>query len=130
MSSLCDYSDTYILNGGTITIDGAGADDHAKREDGRKKGVIFKNCASFTDCISEINNTETDNAKDKDVVMPIYNLIEYSDKYSKASGSLFQYYRDEPNDNAANPKSFRPKMKIRGNTPDADNKKTLKQQFH
>ena len=126
MSSLCDYSDTYILKGGTITIDGAGPDDHAKWEEGRKKGVIFKNCASFTDCISKINNTEIDNAKDTDVVMPIYNLIEYSDKYSKASGSLFQYYRDEPNDNAANPKSFRPKMKIRGNTPDADNKKTLK----
>ena len=126
MSSLYDYSDTYILKGGTITTDGVGADDHAKWEDERKKGVIFKNCASFTDCISEINNTEIDNAKDIDVVMPIYNLIEYSDKYSKASGSLFQYYRDEPNDNTANPESFKPKMKIRGNTPNADNKKTLK----
>ena len=49
------------------------------------KGVIFKNCAPFTDCISKINNTQTDNAIDLNVVMPIYNLIEYSDNYSKSS---------------------------------------------
>ena len=60
------------------------------------KEVLFKNCAPFADCISEINNTQIDNAKDIDVVMPIYNLIEYSDNYSKTSGSLSQYYRDEP----------------------------------
>ena len=78
-SSLCDYSDTYILVSGTITITGAGADDAAKRLDERNKGVIFKNCAPFTDCISEINNTQTDNAKYIDVVMYVYNLTEYSD---------------------------------------------------
>ena len=82
-SSLCDYSDAYILVSGTITITGAGADDAAKRLDERNKGVIFKNCAPFTDCISEINNTQIDNAKYIDVVMPMYNLIEYSDNYSK-----------------------------------------------
>ena len=70
-SSLCDYSDTYILVSGTITITGAGADDAAKRLDERNKGVIFKNCAPFTDCISEINNTQIDNAKYIDVVMPM-----------------------------------------------------------
>ena len=57
--------------------------------------VVFKNCAPFTNCMSEINNTQTDNAKDIDVVMPMYNLIEYSDNYSKTSGSLWQYYRDK-----------------------------------
>ena len=50
----------------------------------------------FPDCISEINNTEIDHRKDIDVVMPMYSLIEYSENYSKTSGSLWQYYRDEP----------------------------------
>ena len=61
-SSLCDYSDAYILVSETIAVTRAGADD-AKRLDKRNKGVIFKNCAPFTDCISEINNTQIDNAK-------------------------------------------------------------------
>ena len=87
-SRLCDYSDAYILVSGTITITGAGADDAAKRLDERNKGVIFKNCAPFTDCISEINNTQIDNVKYIDVVMPMYNLVKYSDNYSKTSGSL------------------------------------------
>ena len=52
------------------------------------KTVIFKNCAPFTDCISKINNAQVDNAKDIDIVMLMYNLIEYSDNYSKTSGSL------------------------------------------
>ena len=80
--SLCDYSDAYILLSGTITITDAGADDAAKRADQREKEIVFKNCTPFTDCISEINNTQIDNAKDLDVVMPMYNLIEYSDNYS------------------------------------------------
>ena len=75
-------NNTYILVSGTITITGVGADDAAKRLDKRDKGVIFKNFAPFTDCISEINNIQTDNAKHVDVVMPMYNLIEYSE-YSK-----------------------------------------------
>ena len=58
----------------------------------RKK--IFKNCAPFTKCISKINNTQIDNAKDIDIVMPMYNLIEYSDNYSKTSGSLQQYCKE------------------------------------
>ena len=90
-SSLCEYSDAYILVSGTITIT-------AFSEGGRNNGmqVAFKNCAPFTNCISEINNTLIDNAKDIDVVIPMYNLIEYSDNYSKTSGDLWQYYRDEP----------------------------------
>ena len=100
-SSLCDYSDAYILVKGTIKIEGAGADAAARQADERDKGVIFKNCAPFTNCISEINNTQVDNAKDIDIVMPMYNLIEYSDNYAKTSGSLWQYYSDEPNNNLA-----------------------------
>ena len=88
-SSLCDYSDAYILLSGNITITGAGNDDIARQLDERNKGVIFKNCAPFTDCISEINNTQIDNAKYIDVAMPMYNLIEYSDNYSKTLESLW-----------------------------------------
>ena len=87
-SSLCDYSDAYILVKGTITIAGAGADAAAREADERDKVVIFKNCAPFTNCISAINNTQIDNAKDIDIVMPMYNLIEYSDNYAKTTGSL------------------------------------------
>ena len=89
-SSLCDYSDAFILVSGTLTIIGAGADDAAKRIDERNEGVKFKNSAPFTDWISEINNTQTDNAKDIDVVMPMNNLIEYNVNYSK-TGSFWQY---------------------------------------
>ena len=60
------------------------------------KNVIFKNCTSFTDYITEINNTQIDDAKKIDVGMPMYNLTEYSDAYSKTAGSLWQYHRDQP----------------------------------
>ena len=70
---------------GTITITGERHKDAAKQADESNKGVIFKNNAPFTDCITEINNTQIDHSKDIDVVMPIYNLIEYSDNYSKTS---------------------------------------------
>ena len=89
-SNLCDYAVAYILVKGTITITSEGDNDAAKRLDERNKGVIFKNCAPFTKCISRINNTDIDNAQDIDIVMPMYNLIEYSDNYSKTSGSLWQ----------------------------------------
>ena len=84
-----------------ITITGAGNYVAARQADERDKGVAFKNCAPCTDCITKINNTEVDNCQDIDIVMPMYNLIEYSDNYAKTSGSLGQYYRDEPNDNLA-----------------------------
>ena len=80
-SSLCDYRDVYILVSGTITVIGAGTDDAAKWLDERNKRVIFKSCTAFTDCIKEINNTQTDNLKYIDVVMPMYNLIEYGYNY-------------------------------------------------
>ena len=72
-SSLCDYSEAYILVSRTIKISGARNNDAARRLYERNKQVIFKNCAPFTDCISEINNTQIDNAKYIDVVMPVYN---------------------------------------------------------
>ena len=124
-SSLCDYSDAYILVKGKITITGAGDDAAARQTDERDKGVAFKNCAPFTNCISEINNTDLDNAKDLDIVMPMYNLVEYSDDYSKTSGSLWQYYRDEPKDNVADSQSFKSKTTITGKTPDDGNEKDV-----
>ena len=114
MSSFCDYNDAYMLVSGTITITGAGNNDAAKRLDERNKGVIFTNCGSLTDCINEINNTQVDNAKYIDVVMPMYNLIGYSHDYSKTSESLCQYYGDDPNDNKTESKSFKYNIKITG----------------
>ena len=124
-SSLCDYSDAYILVKGTITIQGAGYDAATRQADERDKGVIFKNFAPFTNCISKINNTQVDNAKGIGIVMPMYNLIEYSDNYTKTSESLWQYYRDEPSNNLANSESFKFKVKITGKTPAADNEKDV-----
>ena len=125
-SSLCDYSDAYIFVKGKIIINGRGADAAARQADERDKDVAFKNCAPFTNCISEINNTQVDNAKDNDVVMSMNNLIEYGDNYAKTSGSLWQYYRDEPDDNLADSESFKSKIKITGKTPDDDNEKDVK----
>ena len=92
-------------------IHGAGADGAAKRLDEKNKGVIFKNCAPFTDSITKINITQIDNAKDLDVVMLMYSLIDYSNNYLKISRSLWQYYRDNPNDNITESKSFKFKIK-------------------
>ena len=124
-SNLCDYADTYKLVKGTITITGKRDDAAARKADERGKGVKFKSCAPFTKCISRINNTDIDTAQDIDIVMPMYNLIEYSDNYSKTSGSLWQYYKDDPNDNLANSKSFKSKVKITGKTPDDGNTKDI-----
>ena len=93
-SSLCDYSDAYILVKGNISVNntaGAGA-----AANNTNKKVIFKNCAPFINCISKINNAQTDYAEHIDIVMPMYNLIEYSDNYSKTCGSLWQYCKDIP----------------------------------
>ena len=92
-SCLCDYREVYIPVKRTITaaITGTVVDPN-----NRGKKVIFKSSASFPDCIGKINNTHVHHAKDTDVVMPMYSLIEYSDFYSKTSGSLWHYYRDEP----------------------------------
>ena len=88
-SSLCDYSDPCILVKRPITVPNTAVNNANKK-------VIFKNCAPLISCITEINNTQVDCAQDIDIVMPMCNLIEYSNAYSKTSGSLWQYYRDEP----------------------------------
>ena len=67
-SSLCDYGDAYILVKGTITVNNTAAADADANKTNKK--LIFKNCAPFTNCICEINNTQVDNAKDLDIVMP------------------------------------------------------------
>ena len=124
-SNLCDYADLYIIVKGTITITGAGDNAAERQADERDKGVTFENCAPFTKCISGINNTDIDNTYDIDIVMPMYNLIEYSDNYSKTSGSLWQYYKDDPNDNLTDSKSFKSKVKITGKTPNNGNTKDV-----
>ena len=123
-SSLCDYSDAYILVKRTISVNNTAADGAAANNTNEK--LIFINCAPFTNCISEINNTQIDNAKDIDIVMPMYNLIEYSDNYAKTSGSLQQYCKDIPARDANNiteeftggntTDSFNFKVKITGQT--------------
>ena len=122
-SNLGDYSDAYVLVSGTIAIIGGGDNDITKRADEKNKGVIFKKFSSFTGCKSNIKNTQIDNAKDIDVVMQMYNLIEYSDNYSKTSGILWHYYRNDPNSNIVNSESFKSKIKAIRNTPFKDNKK-------
>ena len=97
-SCLCDYSGAYILVKATISVNNTAAEGAAANNTNKK--VIFKNSAPFTNCISEINNTQIDNAKDIDIVMPMYNLIEYSDNYAKTTGSLWQYCKDIPARNA------------------------------
>ena len=92
-SYLCDYSDAYIHVKGTITVPNTGT---AAAPNNRNTKVIFTNCAPFTNCISEINDTYLDDAHDIDVVMPTYSLIEYSNSYSKMSETLSQYDGDEP----------------------------------
>ena len=121
-SNSFDYADAYILVKGTITITGIGNDAATRRADKRDKGVTFKNCAPFTKCRSWINNTDIDNV---DIVMPMYNLIEYSNNYLKISGSLWQYYKDEPNDNIADSESFKSKVEITGKTPNDGNTKDV-----
>ena len=93
-SNLCDYSDAYIHVKGTIEVTNKAADEVAPNN--RDKKLTLKNCAPFISCISRINDTQVDDAHDIDVVMPMYKLIEYSDNYSKISGSLWQSERDEP----------------------------------
>ena len=129
-SDLCDYSDAYIVVKGTIIIEG---DNNAKK---RNKKLTFKNNAPFQSCISKINNTFIDSAEHVDIVMPMYNPLKYSDNYSMTSEGLWNYYRDEVNDDAnennaarikinnnktATSKSFEYKTELIGRTPNNNN---------
>ena len=125
-SSLFDYGDACILVKGNITVNNTAANGAAANNTDKK--VIFKNCASFTNFISKINNTQIDNAEYIDIVIPMCNLIEYSDNYSKKSGSLWQYCKDIPavNDNGVFNKanatdSFNFKTKITGQAAAGNN---------
>ena len=84
--NLCNYADAYIIVDGTIRAEGA---VNATR-------LALKNCAPFTKCNLEINDEHVDTAQNLDIVMPMYNLIEYSDNYQDSSATLYQYKRDEP----------------------------------
>ena len=89
-SDLCDYSDAYILVKAKITVTNPNNNAYDKK-------LALKNNAPFISCISKINGELIKNAEDLDIVMPMYNLLEYSKNYRKTTGSLFNYYRDEPN---------------------------------
>ena len=110
-SNLCDYNDAYILVKGDVTVTAVPAIQ-----------VSFKNCAPFTKCITKIDGTTIDDAEDLDLVMPMYNLIEYSSNYSETTGSLWFYSKDETTNfnadiaNHNNFKSFEYKAKLLGNT--------------
>ena len=118
-SDLCDFSDAYIVVKGNITVvkkiftvdgfealnntaDNATATNNANNNAFGDKKLVFKNNAPFINCILKINGVKIDNAEDLDVVMPMYNLLEYSKNYRKTTGSLWNYYRDEPNSSTDN----------------------------
>ena len=110
--NLCDYAKAYILVDGTIRA--AAAHPNTR--------LALKNCAPFTKCNLEINDEHVDTAEELDIVMPMYNLIEYSDNYQDSSATLYQYKRDEtPEDDtvadltADNSSSFEYKIKLLGN---------------
>ena len=114
-SGLCDYSDAYVWVKGTIAITNPNNSVNFDRR------LTLKNNAPFISCISKINGELVENAEDLDIVIPMYNFLEYSKNYEKTSGSLFDYYRDEPkvgnyavNISIRNSKSFDYKAKIVG----------------
>ena len=123
-SSLCDYSDAYILVKGTITVTGNNPRDRQNRP------LILKNNAPFASCITRINGELIEDADDLDIVMPMYNLLEYSKNYRKTIVSLYNYYKDglsDDNDNdnfgnikVVNSEAFKYKNKIIGNTYNVD----------
>ena len=113
---MCDYAEVYILVDGTIRATNA---LNATR-------LALKNCAPFTKCNLEINDKHVDKAENLDIVMPMYNLIEYSDNYQDSSATLYQYKRDEPPEadpvadlTADNSDSLKYKIKFLGNVTEA-----------
>ena len=126
-STLCDYSDAYILVKGTITITTPGVNNNANNiRYKRNRPVILKNNAPFVSCITRINGELIEDADDLDIVISMYNLLEYSKNYRKTIGPLYNYYRDELSDDAddnnfdnikvVNSNTFKYKNKIIGNT--------------
>ena len=116
-SDLFAYGDAYIVVKETIHLLDAAANENHKAD----KDVTFENKALFRSCISKINITLIDNAEDLHLVMPVHNLLEYSQNYPITPGNFQNYYRDEiddVDDNASDGKSFKYKTKIVGNTPE------------
>ena len=102
-SNLCDYSDAYILVKGTITVTTPGVNNNAGNiRDQRNRSLVLKNNAPFVSCITRINGKLIEDADDLDIVMSMYNLLEYSKNYRKTIGSLYNYYKDELSDDADN----------------------------
>ena len=130
-SSLCDYSDAYILVTGNFTVKRKYAADTDDIALGTITQVVFKNCAPFEKCRTEINETFVDEADFINISMPMYKLIEYSDNNSDTSGSLWQFKRDEIINNADvtndnNAPSFKYKSNITGNTENNGRKNGVK----
>ena len=101
--NLCNYSDAYILVKGTITVTAPGVNNNANNiRDKRNRPLILKNNAPFVSCITRINGELIEDANDLDIVIPMYNSLEYSKNYRKTIGSLYNYYRDELSDDADN----------------------------
>ena len=135
-SKSCDYSDIYVLVTGNITVTrtiaaAASADLQRKKTLDAATQVVFKNCAPFEDCRTEINNIFVDYANFLNITMPMYNLIEYSDNYSDTSGSLWSFKRGEADNNANvtndnNVPSFKYKAGLIGNTVNGGTKKGVK----
>ena len=130
-SNLCDCSDAYILVEGTITVKAPGANNGANNiRDKRNRSLILTNNAPFVSCITRINGKFIEDADDLDIVMSMYNLLEYSKNYRKTLGSLYNYDGDELSDDAddnnfdnikvVNSNTFKYKNKIIGNTYDVD----------
>ena len=130
-SNLCDYSDAYILVKGTITVTAPDVNNNANNiRDKRNRLLILKNYSPFVSCITIINGELIEDADDLDIVIPMYNLLEYSKNYRRTIGSLYNYYRDELSDDAddnsfdniklVNSNTFKYKNKIIGNTYDVD----------
>ena len=126
-SNLCDYSDAYTLVKATIKVTAPGANNGANNiRDKRNRPLILKNNAPFVSCITRINGELIEDADDLDIVMSMYNLLEYSKNYRKTIGSLYNYYRDELSDDAddnnfdnikvVNSNTFKYNNKIIGNT--------------
>ena len=126
-SNLCDYSDAYILVKGTITVTAPEISNNADNiRDKRNRPLISKNNAPFVSCITRINGELIEDTDDLDIVMSMYNLLEYSQNYRKTIGSLYNYYRDELSDDAddnnfdnikvVNSNTFKYKNQITGNT--------------
>ena len=128
--NLCDYAEAYILVDGKITaIPGTAVGNPPA--DLNLTRLALKNCAPFTKCNLEINDEHVDTAENLDIVIPMYNLIEYSDNHQDSSATLYQYKRDEPPDNidnnlaVNNSSSFKYKVKLLGNSAVANNVATL-----